>query len=58
VSKVQFRILYTDFLRRLIDVEMLSTHARRDASTLFGQFSSLLIFLSLLFSAPALYFSG
>jgi hypothetical protein len=54
----QFRVLYRDFLRRLVDVQVLSTHARGDASTLFGQLAALLIFLSLLFSVPALYFDG
>jgi CubicO group peptidase (beta-lactamase class C family) len=54
----QFRVLYRDALRRLVNVQLLSTHARGDASTLFGQFASLLIFLSVLFSLPALYFDG
>ncbi len=58
MEKVQFRVLYRDFLRRMFDVELLSAHAGGDASTLLGQFMSLLIFLSLLFSVPALYFSG
>lgn len=58
MTKRQFRVLYRDFLRRIVDLQGLSTHARGDASTLIGQFVSLLIFLSLLFSAPALYFSG
>jgi CubicO group peptidase (beta-lactamase class C family) len=58
MAKRQFRVLYRDFLLRLIHVELLSVHAGGDASTLFGQFVSLLIFLSLLFSVPALYFSG
>jgi hypothetical protein len=31
---------------------------RGDTSTLLGQFISLLIFLSLMFSVPAIYFSG
>ena len=58
MGRRQFRVLYGDFLRRLVDIQTLSTHARGDASTLFGQFASLLIFLSLLFSAPSLYFDG
>ncbi len=58
MSKRQFRVLYQDFLRRIVDVEVLSVHARGDASTLIGQFISLLIFLSLLFSIPAIYFDG
>ncbi|MGC2659757.1 MAG: serine hydrolase domain-containing protein [Bryobacteraceae bacterium] len=58
MSKHQFHVLYRDFLRRLIDIEALSIHARGDASTLQGQFVALLVFISLLFSLPALYFGG
>lgn len=58
MTKRQFRVLYRDALRRIVDVELLSVHARGDAGTLIGQFLSLLIFLSLLFSVPAIYFSG
>ncbi|MBV8896604.1 MAG: beta-lactamase family protein [Acidobacteriaceae bacterium] len=54
----QFRVLYRDFLRRIVDLELLSVHAHGDAATLFGQFISLLIFLTLLFSVPAVYFDG
>jgi CubicO group peptidase (beta-lactamase class C family) len=57
MSKLQFRVLYRDFLVRIIDLEILSVHARGDASTLLGQVASLLIFISLLFSLPALFFS-
>ncbi len=58
MAKRQFRVLYRDALLRIIDVEVLSIHARGDASTLIGQLASLLIFLSLLFSVPAIYFQG
>ncbi len=58
MAKRQFRVLYRDFLLRIVDVELLSIHARGDASTLLGHFASLLIFLSLLFSVPAVYFDG
>ncbi len=58
MTKRQFWVLYRDFLLRIVDPELLSLHARGDASTLLGQVVSLLIFLSLLFSVPALYFSG
>ncbi|HEY1948810.1 MAG TPA: serine hydrolase domain-containing protein [Bryobacteraceae bacterium] len=54
---MQFRVLYRDFLRRMIDLEVLSVHAGGDASTLMGQFAALLLFISLLFSIPALFFS-
>jgi len=58
MAKRQFRVLYRDFLLRIIDLEVLSIHAGGDASVMFGQFVSLLIFLSLLFSVPAVYFDG
>ncbi|HVY92688.1 MAG TPA: hypothetical protein VHA14_08065 [Bryobacteraceae bacterium] len=40
------RILYRQFLFRLMDVEFLAAGARGDASQLFGQFASMLIFVS------------
>jgi hypothetical protein len=43
----QFTVLYRQFLFRLMDVELLSASARGDASQLFGQFASLLLFVSL-----------
>ena len=48
-----FRVLYRLFLFRLTDVEFLSAHAKGDSSKLLGQFASLLIFLSVLFSIAA-----
>src|ERR1700744_6343780 len=54
---MQFRVLYRDFLRHMIDLEVLSVHAGGDASTLMGQFAALLLFISLLFSIPAIFFS-
>src|ERR1700691_2995911 len=47
-TKLQFRVLYRQFLFRLMDVELLSASAGGDASAMFGQFVSLLIFGSLL----------
>jgi hypothetical protein len=43
-TQLQFRVLYRQFLFRLMDVEWLSASARGDASGLLGQFGSLLIF--------------
>jgi len=40
------RILYRQFLFRLMDVEFLAASARGDASQLFGQFASMLVFIS------------
>ena len=36
-TKLQFRVLYRQFLFRLMDVEFLAASARGDASQLFGQ---------------------
>ena len=37
--------LYREFLFRIVDMELLSTHAQGDSRTLLGQFASLLIFI-------------
>jgi hypothetical protein len=37
------RILYRQFLFRLMDVEFLAASARGDASQLFGQFAAMLL---------------
>ncbi|HZQ56082.1 MAG TPA: hypothetical protein VFB14_28075 [Bryobacteraceae bacterium] len=47
MAKIQFRVLYRQFLFRMVDVDLLSADAKGDQSKLFGQFTSLLIFLSL-----------
>jgi len=43
----QFRILYRQFLFRMVDLELLSADAKGDMDKLFGQFAALLIFISL-----------
>jgi hypothetical protein len=57
-THLQFRVLYRQFLFRLMDVELLSGSARGDVSLLLGQFGSLLIFGSLLLSWAALAVGG
>ena len=47
MKRAQFRILYRQFLFRMVDFELLSPDARGDLSKLAGQFAALLIFLSL-----------
>jgi hypothetical protein len=42
----QFRVLYREFLFRMVDLELLSASARGDISKLLGQFAALLIFLN------------
>ena len=53
---MQFRVLYREFLFRMVDLELLSAHAQGDSNRLLGQFASLLIFLSVLLTLPALGF--
>jgi CubicO group peptidase (beta-lactamase class C family) len=45
----QLRVLHREFLFRIVDRELLSTHAQGDMSKLLIQFAALLIFVSLLF---------
>ena len=47
MSKLQFRVLYREFLFRMVDLELLSADALGDSNKLLGQFASLLIFLSI-----------
>src|ERR1700722_2382928 len=54
----QFRVLYREFLFRMVDLEVLSSHAQGDISKLLGQFAALLILLSLGFSLPALGYAS
>ena len=56
MTKLQFRVLYREFLFRMVDLELLSAHALGDSNKLLGQFASLLIFLSMLLSIPAMGF--
>ena len=58
MTKLQFRVLYREFLFRMVDLELLSAQAQGDSNKLLGRFAALLIFLSLLLSAPALGFGG
>ena len=45
----QLRVLHREFLFRVVDRELLSTHAQGDMSKLLIQFAALLIFVSLMF---------
>ena len=56
MSAKQFRILYREFLFRIVDRELLSTYARGDMSQLLLQIATVMIFLSLCFALPALRF--
>jgi len=54
MNKLQFRVLYREFLFRLMDVEVLAPSARGDSNELLGQFGSLLISASLPFCLLAM----
>jgi len=53
VKKLQFRVLYREFLFRIVDLDLLSASAEGDSRTLLGQFASLLIFFSLILAGGA-----
>jgi hypothetical protein len=50
----QFRVLYREFLFRLIDRELLAGGAQGDANRLLGRLAAILIWLSIPFAAMAL----
>ena len=54
MNQQQFRVLYREFLFRMVDLEVLSSHAQGDMNKLFGQFASLLVMVSLLLCMLAL----
>jgi hypothetical protein len=58
MRKLQFQVLYRQFLFRIVDPELLSGHAQGDANTLLGQFAALLITVSLAFTLAALAIGG
>ena len=47
MSPTQFRILYRQFLFRMVDLELLAADAQGDIHKLLGQFAALLVFISL-----------
>jgi hypothetical protein len=55
MTRRQFRVLYREFLFRIVDRDLLSTHATGDASQLLLQLVALLVFLSLCVCAPVLF---
>jgi CubicO group peptidase (beta-lactamase class C family) len=53
VNRLQFRVLYREFLFRIVDLELLSAHAQGESTRLLGQFASLLLFFSVVLAAWA-----
>jgi CubicO group peptidase (beta-lactamase class C family) len=58
VKNLQFRVLYREFLFRIVDLELLSAHAEGDSRTLLGQFASLLISCSVILTVWAALWSA
>ncbi len=58
MNKFQFRVLYREFLFRMVDLELLSAHAQGDTMRLLGQFAALLIFLSLGYAGEAMTYGS
>ncbi len=58
MEKLQFRVLYRQFLFRMVDLELLSSSAQGDISRLLGQLAGMLIFFSSVMAFGALIFSG
>lgn len=56
MKDLRFRVLYREFLFRLVDLELLSVQG--DISKLLGQLAALLIFLGMFLSLPALSVSS
>jgi CubicO group peptidase (beta-lactamase class C family) len=54
MNRRQFRVLYRQFLFRIVDPEVLSGDARGDANKLLGQFAALLVWISVGMSLPAI----
>ena len=54
MNRQQFRVLYREFLFRMVDLEVLS--AQGDIKQLLGQFGSILIFFSALVALGAMFF--
>jgi hypothetical protein len=57
MTKLQFRVLYREFLFRMVDLEVLSAHALGDVNKLLGQFAALLTLVSVGLSAAAFGFA-
>lgn len=56
-TKPQFRVLYRQFLFRVVDLEVLSASALGDSNKLLGQFAALLIVISVVISFGAFGFA-
>jgi CubicO group peptidase (beta-lactamase class C family) len=58
MKQTQFRILYRQFLFRMVDLELLSADAQGDTSKLFGRFAALLVSTGVLLALAGLLIGG
>src|SRR5215469_12418013 len=58
MEKQQLRVLYRQFLFRMVDLEVLSASAQGDSNRLLGRCATLAIFLGWVQSLGALFFNG
>ena len=56
--RLQFRVLYREFLFRMVDLELLSAYAEGDTNKLFGQFATVLVQIGILLALGALGLGG
>ena len=56
MTKLQFRVLYPQFLFRAVDLELLSASAQGDITRLLGQFAALLVYVSSLVAITGVFF--
>src|SRR5260370_2314518 len=56
MPNAQFRVLYREFLFRMVDLELLAPEG--DITKLLGQFAALLAFISSVLALGALFFDG
>src|SRR6185436_2470136 len=58
MDRLQWRVLYRQFLFRMFDPEVLSADAKGDATRILGQFAALLISFSIASSLETILASG
>ncbi|MEP7351731.1 MAG: hypothetical protein ABI824_00725 [Acidobacteriota bacterium] len=58
MTRLQFRVLYQQFLFRTVDLELLSASAQGDSVKLLGQLAALLAFLSLMIAMVGIAVGG
>ena len=58
MHRLQFKVLYRQFLFRMVDLELLSASAHGDMSALLGQIAALMVFFSAILGLGGMLFGG